>query len=123
MNVLMVDDARLMTHILGSILRGMGHTIVGEARNGKEAVKKYKKLKPDLVTLDITMPVCDGLKALKEIKKYDPDANVIMVSAMGQQSFILEAIEHGASEFIVKPFTEGQVQKAVRGIGFRIGKK
>lgn len=123
MNVLMVDDARLMTHILGNILRDMGHTIVGEARNGKDAVEQYKLLRPDLVTMDITMPEWDGIKALKEIIKHDSDANVIMVSAMGQQSFVLEAIQSGASEFIIKPFKTDQIKKAVRGCENKLREK
>ena len=90
-----------------------GHKVVGEASDGKEAILKYQELHPDLVTLDITMPEMDGLQAIKEIMKIDSNARVIMCSAMGQQAMVIEAIQSGAKDFIVKPFQEDRVLSAI----------
>lgn len=111
--VLVVDDAAFMRLMLKNIIIKDGLNVVGEAQNGVEAVDKYKELKPDLVTLDITMPEKDGLAALKEIRKYDSNAKVIMCSAMGQQALIIEAIQNGAKDFIVKPFDETRVLESI----------
>lgn len=111
--VMIVDDAAFMRLNLRNILKDE-YDIVGEAKNGKEAVEMYQELKPDIVTMDITMPVMDGLEAIRAIKDIDPDAQIIVCSAMGQQKMIIEAIEAGAKDFIVKPFKEGRVIEAVR---------
>ena len=102
--VLIVDDSRTSRKILKGILEGAGHEVVGEAVDGQDGVEKYKELSPEVVTLDITMPVLDGLGSLAEIKKADPNARVIMVTAAGQQIKMVEAIKLGAAEFVTKPF-------------------
>lgn len=110
--VLVVDDAQFMRMRLNKLLSDAGHKVV-EAGNGLEALEQYEKHKPDIVMMDITMPEMDGLTALKELKKRHPDAKVIMCSALGQQSAVLEAIKSGASDFIVKPFEPERVLQAV----------
>ena len=112
--VLIVDDAVFMRTILKNILEKGGYIVIGEASDGNQAVEMYKSLRPDIVTLDITMPNIDGLSALKLIKKVDPLANIIMCSAMGQQAMVLEAIQNGAKDFIVKPFQPVIVLEAVK---------
>lgn len=111
--VLIVDDAVFMRMKLKDILEKNGYEVVAEAQNGIEAIEKYKAEKPDLVTMDITMPELDGVAALKEIKKIDPNAKVIMCSAMGQQSMVMDAIQAGAIDFIVKPFETDRVIKSL----------
>lgn len=108
-SILVCDDSLFMRYILRNILENAGHEVVGEAENGLKAVEKYKELQPDLVTLDITMPEMDGVKALIQIKKEFPQAKVLMVSAMGQESVVKEAITYGANGFIIKPLKEGRV--------------
>src|SRR6056297_1290728 len=98
---------------LKNILEKAGYEVVGQAENGKEAIKKYKDLEPDLVTMDITMPEMDGIEAVKKIREINSEANIIMCSAMGQQSMVVEAIEAGAKDFIVKPFDDDRVIEAV----------
>ena len=116
--ILVVDDAAFMRMMLKDILVKNGYEIAGEGVNGADGIDKYKELKPDLVTLDITMPEMDGITCLKEIKKIDPDAKVIMCSAMGQQIMVLDAVKSGAKDFIVKPFQPDRVLEAVgRAIG------
>lgn len=110
----MVDDAAFMRMMLKDILLKGGFEIAGEATNGAEAVRLYQELKPELVTMDITMPEVDGIAAVKEIKKIDPNAKVVMVSAMGQQAMVIEAIQAGASDFIVKPFQPDRVLEALK---------
>ena len=112
--VLVVDDAAFMRMMVKDILSKNGYEVVGEAENGLKAVEKYQELKPDLTTMDITMPEMDGITAVKEIKKIDPSAKVIMCSAMGQQAMVVEAIQAGARDFIVKPFQPDRVFEAVR---------
>ncbi len=112
-NILIVDDAAFMRMMLKDILSKNGYNIAGEATNGMEAVEKYKEINPDLVTLDITMPELDGIGALKAIKQINPDAKVIMCSAMGQQAMVLESIQAGAKDFIVKPFQADRVLESV----------
>ena len=112
--VLIVDDAAFMRMLLKDIITKAGFEVVGEASNGKEAVEKYKELKPDIVTMDITMPEMNGIEAVKEIKKIDPNAKIIMVSAMGQQAMVIEAIQAGARDFIVKPFQPARVIEALK---------
>ncbi|MBS8263667.1 response regulator [Mesobacillus sp. LC4] len=111
--ILIVDDAKFMRITLTNILKKANHEIVGEAENGREAVALYRELKPDLVTMDITMPEMSGLDAVKEIKKDFKDAKIIMCSAMGQQKMVVDAIEAGAKDFIVKPFDDSQVVDSV----------
>ena len=114
--ILITDDAAFMRTVLKNALVQGGHEVVGEAENGAMAAAKYKELKPDLVTMDITMPEVDGLEGLKQIKAIDPDAKVIMCSAMGQQAMVLEAIQNGAKDFIVKPFQNEKVLDSVQKV-------
>ncbi len=112
-NVLVVDDAAFMRMMIKDILNKNGYTVVGEAENGMTALEKYKELKPDLVTMDITMPEMDGISAVKQIRAFDSKARVIMCSAMGQQAMVIDAIQAGALDFIVKPFQPERVLEAV----------
>ena len=114
--ILLVDDAAFMRMLLKDILVKNGYEVLGEAENGLKAVEKYKELNPDLVIMDITMPEMDGIEAVKEIKKINPSAAVIMCSAMGQQSMVIEAIQSGAKDFIVKPFQADRIIEAVRKV-------
>ncbi|HPM41426.1 MAG TPA: response regulator [bacterium] len=114
--VLIVDDAIFMRRMLSDIVRGAGHEVAGEAGDAIEAIKKYEELRPDVVTMDIVMPRqgdMDGMGALKRILEIDPAARIVMVSALGQQETVLEAIRIGAKDFIVKPFLEENVVKAI----------
>ena len=111
--VLICDDSRFMRIMLARIMKKMGHVVVGEATNGLEAVELYKQHKPDLVTLDIVMTKLDGIRALKQIKEFDPQAKVIMVTAIGNQAMVFSAMKYGAKEFLVKPFKLNQVINAV----------
>lgn len=116
-SVLVVDDALFMRRMLSDILKKEGIEICGEAENGKEAIEKYQQLKPDLVTMDIVMPKIeeiDGIGAVKEIMKIDSQAKIIMVSAMGQHSLVVEAIQAGAKDFVTKPFQPSRVVEAVK---------
>ena len=116
-NVLVVDDALFMRKMLSDILVKDGHRVVGEAENAKEAVTLYKKLKPDVMTLDMVMPEVDkmnSLQAIQEILALDQGAKIVMVSAMGQQELVVQSIRAGAKDFIVKPFEPKQVTDAVR---------
>lgn len=108
-NILVVDDAKFMRTTLTSILEKNQFSVVAEAENGEEAVQLYNAHKPDLVTMDITMPVMSGIEAIKQIKEIDREAKIIVCSAMGQQKVVVEAIEAGAKDFIVKPFDEYRV--------------
>jgi two-component system chemotaxis response regulator CheY len=111
--VLVVDDAAFMRKMVSDALAKGGHEVVGEAGNGVEAIARFQELKPDLMTLDITMPEMDGLAALAEIVAVDPSAKVVMCSALGQESKVLEAIKLGAKDFVVKPFQPTRVIEAV----------
>jgi two-component system, chemotaxis family, chemotaxis protein CheY len=111
--VLVVDDAAFMRKVVSDALTKGGHEVIGEASNGAEAVAQWQELKPELTTLDITMPEKDGLAALKEIMALDPAARVIMCSALGQESKVLEAVKAGARDFVVKPFQTDRVLDAV----------
>lgn len=113
-NILICDDAAFMRMMIKDILTKNGYNVAGEAENGAKAVEKYKELKPDLVMMDITMPEMDGIQALKAIKAVDPGATVIMCSAMGQQAMVIESIQSGAKDFIVKPFDKDRVLEAVK---------
>lgn len=112
--VLVVDDAAFMRMILKDILTKNGFEIVGEATDGNDALNKYKDLRPDLVTMDITMQNCDGIQAVKAIRTFDANARIVMCSAMGQQAMVVEAIQAGAKDFIVKPFQADRVLEAVK---------
>lgn len=112
--ILVVDDAAFMRMMIKDILSKHGYDVVGEAADGKQAIEKYQELKPDLVTMDITMPEMDGISSLKEIKEADPSAVVIMCSAMGQQAMVIDAIQAGAKDFIVKPFQADRVIEAIQ---------
>jgi two-component system chemotaxis response regulator CheY len=111
--ILIVDDAAFMRLVLKQMLTEAGFQVIAEAGDGDEALKLYRQTKPDVVTMDITMPGMDGIEALKEIKKVDPQAKVIMCSALGQQKMILDAVKAGASDFIVKPFQKERVLEAI----------
>lgn len=111
--ILIVDDAAFMRMMVKNILVKEGYEVVGEAENGVQAVEKYKELTPDLVTMDITMPEMDGISAVKEIMKTNPKAKVVMCSAMGQQAMVIDAIQAGAKDFIVKPFQPDRVIDAI----------
>ncbi len=115
-NVLICDDAAFMRMMIKDILSKNGYNIAGEAENGAKAVEKYAEVKPDLVLMDITMPEMDGIQALKKIKEGDPGAKVIMCSAMGQQAMVIESIQAGARDFIVKPFQADRVLEAVKKV-------
>jgi two-component system, chemotaxis family, chemotaxis protein CheY len=112
--ILIVDDAAFMRMMIRDILSKNGFEVVGEANDGLQAIEKFKELHPDLITMDITMPEMDGIHALKEIKKLDPNAKVIMCSAMGQQAMVIDAIQAGAKDFIVKPFQADRVIEAIK---------
>ena len=111
--VLIVDDAAFMRKMLGDVLAKGGHEVIGEGANGAEAITQYQSLRPDIMTLDITMPEKDGLTALREILTLEPAAKVVMCSALGQESKVLEAIKAGAKDFVVKPFQPDRVLDAI----------
>ena len=115
-HILICADAAFMRMMIKDILTKNGYNIAGEAENGAKAVEKYNELKPDLVLMDITMPEMDGIEALKKIKAGDPNAMVIMCSAMGQQAMVIESIQSGAKDFIVKPFQADRVIEAVKKV-------
>ncbi|MGE5507367.1 MAG: response regulator [Chitinophagales bacterium] len=112
--ILIVDDAAFMRMMLRDILTKAGFEVAGEAENGRAGVDKFLELQPDLVTMDITMPEMDGITAVREIRKIRGDARIIMCSAMGQQAMVIDAIQAGANDFIVKPFQPERVVEAVR---------
>lgn len=114
--ILIVDDAAFMRMMIKDILTKNGFEIVGEADNGARAIEKYKEHTPDLVIMDITMPEVDGIAAVKEIKKINSDSKIIMCSAMGQQAMVIESIQAGARDFIVKPFQAERVVEAVKKV-------
>ena len=115
-NILICDDAAFMRMMIKDILTKNGYNVAGEAENGLKAVEKYNEIKPDLVMMDITMPEMDGIAALKKIRSTDSGANVIMCSAMGQQAMVIDAIQSGAKDFIVKPFNPDRVIEAVKKV-------
>lgn len=115
-SILIVDDASFMRTKMRMVLEKAGFEVVGEAENGMESISQYQKFKPDLVTMDITMPVMDGIEALKEIRKLDNNAKVLMVSAMGQEGIVKEAVLSGAKTFLVKPFSDEKLVSAVTQI-------
>jgi two-component system chemotaxis response regulator CheY len=114
--VLVCDDAIFMRTMISDILNQAGFEIVGEAESGLQAVQKYRELKPDLVTMDIVMPDMGGIEAVREICRTDPEAKILMCSAMGQQALVVEAIQAGAKDFVVKPFQPSRVLEAVQRV-------
>ena len=114
--IMLCDDAAFMRLTLKKIVEGAGHKVVAEAQNGIEAVENYDIFRPEIVLMDITMPEMDGIQALKKIRENDPNAVVIMCSAMGQQAMVIEAIQSGAKDFIVKPFQADRVLEAVKKV-------
>ena len=114
--ILIVDDAIFMRKMIGDILKKEGYEVCGEAENGIEAISKYKELNPDLVTMDIIMPDMSGIEAVQEIVKLDSKAKILMVSAMGQQSLVVEAIQKGAKDYVIKPFQPSRVLEAVERV-------
>ena len=115
-NILICDDAAFMRMMIKDILTKNGYNVAGEAENGAKAVEKYNELKPDLVLMDITMPEMDGIQALKKIKENDSGALIIMCSAMGQQAMVIESIQAGAKDFIVKPFQAEKVANSIANV-------
>jgi len=116
LRVLIVDDALFMRNMLRDIFSAAGWEVVGEAADGREAFLKYQELTPDLVTMDIVMPERSGIEALQDIIAADANALIVMCSALGQESMIMEALQHGAKDFIVKPFQRTQVLEVVQRV-------
>jgi len=116
LRILIADDALFMRNMLRDIFVKAGFQVVGEAANGVEAVERYHELRPDLVTMDIVMPLKSGIEALQQITREDPDARVVMCSALGQEALVIEAVQAGAKDFIVKPFKEERVLDVVRRV-------
>jgi two-component system chemotaxis response regulator CheY len=114
--VLIVDDAIFMRKMIGDILKKDGYEIVGEAGTGEEACRKYKELQPDLVTIDLIMPGMGGIDTVRAILKYDPHAKILICSAMGQQALVVEAIQAGARDYVVKPFQPSRVLEAAQRV-------
>jgi two-component system chemotaxis response regulator CheY len=114
--VLVCDDAIFMRTMISDILTQAGFEVVAEAETGREAVERYRQLKPDLVTMDIVMPDMGGIEAVREICREDPEAKILMCSAMGQQALVVEAVQAGAKDFVVKPFQPSRVLEAVQRI-------
>lgn len=115
-NVLVVDDAAFMRMSIKKILEANGHTMIGEAADGAEAIQKFVTLKPDVTLLDITMPEMSGIEALKRIKEHDPNAKIIICSAMGQQATVAQAIQYGAKDFVLKPFEDSRLIAALEQV-------
>lgn len=115
--ILITDDTAFMRMTLRNILEKNGYEVVGEAEDGIQAVEKYLQVKPDLVTMDITMPNMDGITAIKKIMAEDPAAKIVVVSAMGQKALVIEALSSGARDFIVKPFQPDRIVEALRKVG------
>lgn len=120
LSILIVDDTKFLRLMLGDVLRKAGHQVIAEAENGEIGVQQYRKFKPDLVVLDLAMPVMDGITTLREIRKIQPDAMVIICSAMSQRNLISEAIDAGASGYIMKPFEPDRVNQAIIQIMDRV---
>lgn len=116
LRILIADDALFMRNMLKEIFVKAGFQVVGEAANGVEAVERYHELRPDLVTMDIVMPLRSGIEALQQITREDPDARVVMCSALGQEALVIEAVQAGAKDFIVKPFKEERVLDVVERV-------
>ncbi|ADR34151.1 response regulator receiver protein [Sulfuricurvum kujiense DSM 16994] len=116
LNILVVDDSLIMRRNIIKMIESLGHKVVGEAKDGQEAVEVYRKLKPDLVTMDITMPRMDGLGAVKELKKIDKNAKIIMVTSHGQEEMVIDAIRSGASGYLLKPVKINKLSDSIQKI-------
>ena len=114
LNVMIVDDSKIITRTLSKNFENMGFNIVGIAMNGQDAIEMYKKLKPDLVTMDITMPIMDGIEALKIIHEFDEKARIVMVTSHGEEKLVMDAITFGAKGYILKPITPLKVKQAIQ---------
>lgn len=114
--ILIVDDSKTSRKILRSILEQSGHEIIAEAVNGEDGLNKFKEVQPDLTTMDITMPLMDGLESLQKIREYDKEAKVIMVTAAGQKTKMVDAIKYGASEFLAKPYEAIQIIEIINKV-------
>lgn len=112
-NILIADDAKFMRMMIRKILESEGHRIVGEASSGEEAIKLYASLRPDLATMDIVMPNPNGIETVRKIREFDPHAKIIMITALGQEAMVVEALKAGATDFIIKPFKPAKVIEAV----------
>lgn len=115
-DILIVDDSRTSRKILRGILENAGHTVVGEAKNGEEGIEMFKQLSPDLVTLDITMPVVDGVAAMKSIRALSTEVKIVMITAAGQRDKVITCLKDGADEFITKPLDAGKIEAAIAGL-------
>lgn len=111
-----MDDASFMRRVIRKIIESDGHEVAGEATDGADAIRKYEELRPDLVTMDIVMPRCSGINALEEILRRDPDARIVMCSALGQEGLVEESLRAGARDFIVKPFRRQEVLSTLCGV-------
>lgn len=118
MRILLVDDAKFARLMLGNMVREFGHDVVAEAVDGLDAIRKYKVHKPDLVIMDITMPVMNGIEATRRIKAINPTANIVIASAMGQREVVINAIKSGAMDFIVKPFQKTKIEEVLKKIQY-----
>lgn len=114
--IIIVDDAPVIRLVLHDLLESAGFEVVAEGENGVEAVEKYRELKPDLITLDITMPEKDGIEALREIRAFDPAAKVVMVTALDERDSLVDAVKSGASDYVMKPFEEERVLSSIRAV-------
>lgn len=115
-SILIADDAKFMRLMLKKILVGQGHKVLAEASNGEEVIKLYARLRPDLVTMDIVMPSPNGIDCVKRIREFDPHARIVMVTALGQETMVVEALKAGASDFVIKPFKPDKIIKTVEKI-------
>lgn len=116
LNILIVDDSKIVVHLLTNMFKELGHNIAGTASNGEEALDKYVELRPDLVTMDITMPKVDGIQATKHILGQDPDALIVMITSHGQEQMIVEAVQAGAKGYILKPFRKEHIDSQIKQI-------
>jgi len=116
LNILVVDDSLIMRRNIIKMIESLGHKVIGEAKDGQEAIEFYRKLKPDLVTMDITMPRMDGLNAVKELKRIDKNAKIIMVTSHGQEEMVIDAIRSGASGYLLKPVKINKLTDSIRKV-------